>query len=490
MLAQAPQIQIPSTEQVKSIWDLFVEALKKELGIAPAPAPTAGEEGELLAEKSPVPTGVTVYEGDKNVGVMAIKLRAKKSAITVDRVDLTFNAGDKIVYKYINHVALYDGENAVKGVNLDSTTMERSGNDYKVRLSGLNLKVDKDSEKVITIKVSAAPILTATPTITITVPQNGIRGIDEAGIQQYAPSQAFSGDFRLATAEQGSVEVSLNANSPKEGVVIIDEESDTEITLAMYDIKAKKQNVTLDTVTINVSNTNGVLALRLYDGNTLLQEKTTSTQVTFDSLAISIAKDSTKTLTVKALIAKGTNGEDYKATLASVSGVDANDNSVLVSGTPREGETQHAYTKAPVISNVTVSADPKDLNGTGGAESIVAKITFSVTAKGGDIWISKNANDLAVKAQPSSGSDENVSNVILTTSVTPGNWGYKVAKDQTVTFTVDATHDPSATTSGYWRIAITQIKWNTADNGTGATTWTADWVVGALKTGYVFLTDN
>jgi len=191
-------------------------------------------------------------------------------------------------------------------------------------------------------------------------------------------------------------------------------------------------------------------------------------------------------LTVKALIAKNTNNASYTVALASVSGTDANENGITPSGTPVSGETQYVYTNAPVISNISAQADAKDNNATTGAETIVGKITFSVTAKGSDIYISTNSSDLAVKAEPSSGTATSVDNVVLSTSADKGTWGYKVPKDQTVSFTVDATRVPGS--AGYWRIAITQLKWNTTDSATNATTWTNNWAVEDLKTGYVYLT--
>jgi hypothetical protein len=164
---------------------------------------------------------------------------------------------------------------------------------------------------------------------------------------------------------------------------------------------------------------------------------------------------------------------------------DAEENSYTASaGTP--GNTIHLYTVAPIISNITASAEAKDMNATTGPETIVGKITFSVTAKGGDIYISTSTDDLAVKAQPSSGTAVSAA-AILTTSATAGKWGYKVAQDQTVSFTVDANKAPG--TAGYWRIAITQLVWNTDDNGPG-TTWDQPWAVGDLKTGYVYLTQD
>jgi peptidoglycan hydrolase-like protein with peptidoglycan-binding domain len=492
MISGAPQAQIPTPEQAKSIWDLFVEALKKELGIAPTPAPTAaGEEGTLTAEGMAVPTGVTVYEGDKNVAVMAFKVKAKGSAITIDRVDLAFDAGGAVVYKYINYVALYDGDNAIKGTDLNSSTMEKSGSTYTVRLSGLGVKVEKDSEKVLTVKVSAATIYPSggPSSITVKINKDGIRGTDSAGIQQYAPNEEISKDFNLAPAETGKVEASLNANSPKEGIQIVSEDEDTEITLAIFDLKAKKQNVTIDEVKINAttSTSTSVIALRLYDGSTLLGEKTPSfststpatTTVAFGNLKINIAKDTTKALTVKALIKKGTDNATYTVALASVSGTDANDNTANATGTPVFGYTQYVYTAAPELA---LASKSESASGT----SATFKITFKATARGGDVWISKSGNDLDVEIVNNTGATSSADSItILPSGIAEENTNaYKIAKDSTATFEVTIVKTGLVSGKQYFA-RITTVKFNT--NGSNVFNKLSGNLVKDLKTGYVVI---
>ena len=471
MVSGAPQVQIPTVEQAKSIWDMFVEALKKELGVAPTTptAPTAGEEGTLTAEAMAVPTNVTVYEGDQNVAVMAFKVKAKNSAITVDRVDLTFDAGGSIVYRYINHVSVYDGDNAVKGMDLNSSTMDKSGSDYTVRLSGLNVKVEKDSEKVLTVKVSAVPVYPsgALPSFTVKIAGNGIRGTDAVGIQQYAPTNAFSKSFSLAGAETGSVEASLNSNSPKEGIQIVSEDDDTEITLAAFDLKAKKQNVKLDTVTVNLSTTTNVKAVRLYDGSTLMNEKDASTTVTFDGdMAIDIAKDSTKTLTVKALIAKNTNNASYTVALASVSGTDANENGISGSGTPT-GYTQYVYTVAPKLT--------LDSSGVNKAAKNNYEVTMNVkvTAMGGDVYVQKgtNSNDWLNVATTSATQNPTLSYAVVTASgdyeevSTTSATYYKISEGKTATIGLKVTIILASTTdNGYYKVSVDTVKWDEDSN--------------------------
>ena len=486
MVSGAPQVQIPNVEQAsqaaKSIWDMFVEALKKELGVAPTTptASTAGEEGTLTAEAMAVPTNVTVYEGDQNVAVMAFKVKAKNSAITIDRVDLTFNAGGSIVYRYINHVSVYDGDNAVKGMDLNSSTMDKSGSDYTVRLSGLNVKVEKDSEKVLTVKVSAVPVYPSggPSSMTVQIAGNGIRGTDAAGIQQYAPtaSVSISKSFSLAGVETGSVEASLNSNSPKEGIQIVSEDDDTEITLAAFDLKAKKQNVTIDTVTVNAtaSVTSSVMAWRLYDGSTLLSEKTpsfsgnsTSTTVTFDGdMEIDVAKDSTKTLTVKALIAKNTNNATYSVALASVSGTDANENGITGSGTPT-GYTQYVYTVAPKLT--------LDSSGVNKAAKNNYEVTLNVkvTAMGGDVYVQKgtNSDDWLKVATTSATQNPTLRYAVVTASgdyeevATTGTTYYKISEGKTATIGLKVTIILASTTdNGYYNVNVDTVQWDVDAN--------------------------
>jgi peptidoglycan hydrolase-like protein with peptidoglycan-binding domain len=457
----------------------------------PTPAPT-GEEGTLKAEDVPLPAAVTLYEGDTNVGVMAFKLSAKGSAVTVQRIDVVFTSRP---YGCLTYVSLYDGANPIVGREATKDNFTYSDGKWTMRFSGLSLVVPKDGSKTITVKVSAAPMYPSgcTTTNSVYVPVEGVRGVDGIGINVYAPKDTalLGKSFTYAPIQQGTVSASLSATTPAEGVAIIDTKTRTEVELAKFDLKASNSDVTIDTVNVSLTGKEYLVALRLYDGTDLIAEKSAADTVIFDDLLVSIAKDTTKTLTVKGLaeVSNSIKVGDVAVTLTSVSGTDVNENPVSWD-VNISANTIHLYTVAPIISNITASAEAKDLNNSGGPEAIVGKITFSVTAKGGDVWISTSTKDLAVQAIKSDGATSPVSesDVVLTTSATAGKWGYKVPKDQTISFTVDATKSfTSSSDSGYWKLAITQLVWNVDDASTTAQTWTG-WAVKDLVTGYVYLT--
>lgn len=466
----------------------------------PAPPPV---EGVLSASLEPTPANVTLNAGEQNKAVMAFKLTALASPIKIERVDLSF-LGVK-PWRCFSYVSLYDGENPIKGLNITKdVVLDAGAGVYYVRLTGLDFTVPVGSSgKVVTVRLSAVSSYPqdcpANTSVTISISPTGIRGVDSAGLQQYAGN--VQRIFKLGSAISGNLVSSLASDTPKEGLAIISSSADTtEIELLRFNVKWEMLGGKVTEVKVNLTsdtNLTKVQALNLYDGTTLLGtvgvgSNNTSFDATFSGLAISLAKDSSKTLSVKAVVEKDfTEGKYLKATLDKVSGEDENEIPDSAEDN-REGNKIYIYKVAPVISDISVNAEPKDMNATPGAETIVAKISFKVTAKGGDIWINANETNLEVIAETtlSGVNPEGVSAVVLSSNASKGNWGYRVPQDQTVTFTVDATHDPSANAAGYWRVRITQLEWNTADNGNGGHKFNEEWAIGELKTGYVYLTQD
>jgi hypothetical protein len=481
--------------------------LNSLLTAAPAPTPTptptptpeqppaeeVGEEGTLTVKVATTPYNVTVKEGEQNVAVTAFTLTAKDSAIRVERIDIAFTnvPGGNKIYKILNYASLYDGTNAIKGVSLSKDTVRTEGSAQKVRFSGLGLTIPKGESKTITLKVSAVSTLPATGPVGVSIPEKGIRGVDTAGIQHLiADKEVPLKSFTVDKAAVPSLKVTLASDTPKEGVAIVSQTEDTEIDLAKYTLKMENADGKITGLSTVVGGaTSSIVEIRVYDGSTMVcAESISGVTSTCSDLEISLAKGTSKTLTVKALVTKNTNNATTAVSNLVATYEDAEENSYTVSaGTP--GNTIHLYTVAPIISNITASAEAKDMNSTSGPETIVGKITFSVTAKGGDVWISASTTDLAVQAIKSDGTTTSVSDVVLTTSATAEKWGYKVPQDQTISFTVDATKSFSSSgDAGYWKLAITKLVWDVDDDAsTDAQTWTG-WAVKDLVTGYVYLT--
>lgn len=187
-------------------------------------------------------------------------------------------------------------------------------------------------------------------------------------------------------------------------------------TVAIYDVKAENRDVTIRTlkVTMTESAAAGIAsAIRLYDGSTLLASiagtGTGTNPATFSNLSIVVAKDTTKTLTIKAdLKPLAAGGETLQATITgnatNVAAFDSQDNVLgakscgggeCVTGTAI-GKTLTAYTKAPTFALAT--ANITKTTQAGSDDVADATITFNVTANGGDIYINKTGKILVAAA--------------------------------------------------------------------------------------------
>ncbi len=478
----------------------------------PTPTPTPGVEGTLtVTDYSLPPSGVQVYAGQQNVAVMAFLVKAAGSDIKLERVDLSFSAKP---HRCLSYVSLYDGDNPIKGIALTSDVVtEFASNDYRVRFTGLDLVVPQGTTgKVITVKVSAVPVFpTGCSSLTVKVPERGVRGVDGAGLQQQAPSPALTGKtFNFAGAITATLKSGVAADTPKSGVAIISANDNTEVELARFTVKAESLDVTLKEVYLDADEngstsitTTRLLSLNLYDDTTLIGAATPDSDgyASFTDLKVAISKDTTKTLVVKGLFAPSAATHNYQVKIRGgsgygVRGEDANEN-IVFDDAERQGNTLYLYTKAPLIVLDSTQAVARDDDGTGGAETGEFTITFKVTAKGGDIWIAKTIEYSTTTAQyekvtaivDKGGTNTTANSAILTSTATEGSWGYKVSENTTETFTVKVTFTNSSS-AGYVRGKIIGIGWNTADNGTGDVLWSDSWAVGTLLTNYVYLAAN
>ena len=347
-----------------------------------------GVEGDLRIKVLPTPNNVDVYGGESNVAVMAFEVEAKDSDLTIQRVDIEL---DQVrAWRFINNIALYDGSNAVKGVDVDRDTVTESAGVSRVRLSGLNIKVTKDSKKTLTVKVGTDARPAAAATIVMTIPEGGVRAVDSAGINQTDGN--ISRTFNVQSdAEAAKVEFKLNTNSPKEGIALIDEDSSTEIELLKADLVVTKGDVDVDKLVFDLTgDRTDVQAVKLYDGTTVIGNvEATETAVVFSDLDLNIKSGTTKTLTLKAEIAA--NASTTVSLSATIDGTSAtktdiigvNDKDAIVTGVA-SGDTIFFYLVAPEISDIkaSITEGKRDDGTTAFAD---ARIEFVLTAKGGNV---------------------------------------------------------------------------------------------------------
>ena len=342
-----------------------------------------------------------------------------------------------------------------------------------MRFDNISFNVPKDGSADVVVKATTLPNPENTTTGSFTFPARAFRGRDGKGLDQYTESAIITGTASqvMAVASTGTVTLSLNQNSPKTGFVIghlTNTTSDQE--LAKFDIKGENRDVTIKSLNVTISDHGTpanqlISAVKLFDGSTLLASvaytdeatfpggaadlngdtDTTDLVARFTNLSVSVAKDTTKTLTVKAdlkpiagAVAEGlpiSAGVNTNAT--AITAVDSNDdmlaqaqfnsntNSAIV------GKTITAYTKAPTFALST--ANIVKTTQAGSADVADATLTFNVTANGGDIYVNKTKEVLPTSTAIASALDYSGTvggTVKFTTSAAHG-----LTSGQTVTLT-------------------------------------------------------
>ncbi|MDD3860439.1 MAG: hypothetical protein PHW83_09600 [Bacteroidales bacterium] len=318
---------------------------------------------------------------------------------------------------------MYADGTLVKGIPSvkDNFIENRFGGDYTLRFDGISVNVPKDGSTDLVLKVSllSNPENQAT-NYRIAIPVNGIRGIDTANIDQYAvtaaqatangtPENYSAHTFKSAVidastaAQKGQLTTSLNTNTPKLGFVTGNKTATTSnVELLKTDFKAENRDVTIKSLAVDMTDGGDLAsAIKLYDGSTLLASVAGpgSAAATFTNLNILIAKDTTKTLTIKADIkpidgVTITEGLTLTAAIQAVdtkiTAVDSNDDMLAtanMSNNTITGKKQTAYTKNPILTLATAEIAKTTQAGT--ADIADTTITFNVKANGGDIYVNK-----------------------------------------------------------------------------------------------------
>lgn len=430
-----------------------------------------GVEGDLRIKVLPTPNNVDVYGGESNVAVMAFEVEAKDSDLTIQRVDIELN--QPRAWKFINNIALYDGSNAVKGVDVDRDTVTESAGVSRVRLSGLNIKVTKDSKKTLTVKVGTDARPAANGAVVMTVPEGGVRAVDSAGINQTDGN--ISRTFNVKSdAEAAKVEFKLNTNSPKEGIALIDEDSSTEIELLKADLVVTKGDVDVEELVFDLTastDLTDVQAVKLYDGTTVIGNvEATEAAVVFSDLDLNIKSGTTKTLTLKAEIAA--DATTTVSLSAKIEGntdktyiIGVNDKDASVGGVA-SGDTIYFYLVAPEISDIkaSITEGKRDDGTTAFAD---ARIEFVLTAKGGNVVL-KKADSIGTDGGIVIGSDATISAINITVggesiadaarTITNGQSKTVVVEGRLAA--VDPGSDPGDITDVRADLKVTKIDWD------------------------------
>lgn len=469
----------------------------------PTPTPTpSGKEGTLSATAGTTPADAgTIYAGNQKVSVASLKVKALGSDINLSRIDVNFTTRP---WLNIAKITVSDGSTDVMTFDVtQANTIEVTvGSSYTVRLTGLNITIPDGVEKTLTIKVD--PMLVAgdsTETITYQILANGLRGKDGVGIEQYAPSTALTARTFTVSTQTGALNLSLNANTPKQRAVIGSSSVITEnVELLRFDLKA-----TINDVIVSQINTGTLLdekdilqTLKLYDGSTLLAATSvTSGQAhVFKPLDLRITKDTIKTLTIKADTEIATEARINGSSSVSVAtgGVTSSDagtfSSLTTSGSTATGKKVYLYTIAPKLTLVSTSIATNRAGRTDGSNTVSAdaKIRFTVEAMGGDVYIASTTPSNTTTTASVAGIHRTETRSFTTEAETAGNW--VVRNGQTKWFEITSFITNGSPTASFLYMYLASTTWGTSTaTDTLARNFQWDWadIQDEFKTASVFL---
>ncbi len=363
---------------------------------------TPGVEGTLTVTSAPVSSS-TLYEGQDMVTVLAFKAEADLSDIALQRVKLDLGSTNTLYRDVLSKVYLVDDAGkTLASADLNNSTVVRNGsNEYEITLTGFSSVVAKDATRTYMVKADVQGTIDSgdLTSYTIALADNGVRGIDGAGIDLYSPSLdtdvTKSITFSASLTDSASLTVSANSSNPAAREIVAAEgSSDNEadkVVLMVFDIRAEKDAIEItDLENFVVTNTVGgatASTTYLYAGNgtggqLLGSDALSGSDADFADISYTIPAGATRTFTLAA---------DIRGAVATQANFDASftgnttnviaENSLgdTISSVSGSADANIAYVRnvGPVFSLVSAPTITSTDVGFAGATSS-AKATFKV----------------------------------------------------------------------------------------------------------------
>lgn len=453
-----------------------------------------GVEGTLTVNKAAV-SNTTAYEGDSMRAILALKAEAKVSDIAIQRVKLDLGTTTSIYTKVYKTMYLVDDAGAVLAqADLNSNTVVKDSSRYYLTLGGFSYIVPKNSSKVLTIKADIYNSIDSSDrgNRTITLANDGVRGVDGAGIDQYSPatgsnvSQVVS--INSSLVDSASATLTINSSNFKTTEVIAADGSENNeydrLPLVAFDIKASKDNLLVTDIAIAITKALGGAAttstVYLMDGSNVIASDSVETDGTasFDDIDVSVAKDATKTFTVRADIRQA-NGTSASFAIASVTPTIENSvgDTITASGSAA-GETMYVRNVGPQFTLVSKTINKSQSAEVANSSTTTVKATFDlkIAALGDAIQfggqsasgtfqfkIYKDGTALAGQSTVSSSTSFTTPN---TGVIAHGVGGFVLQEENEVTIPVETVFIGNNLGLGSYAIGLEAIAWNASGAAT------------------------
>lgn len=473
---------------------------------------TPGVEGTLTVTAGPI-SNTVVNVGQTKVPVLTLRAQAQRSDIDVQRVIVDLGANTTLYNKVFSMLYLVDNNTGavVASTPLNSSTVLQNGTDYMVTLSGFHFVVPANTYRDLSVRADIYGSINNTylGSQTVSIPTNGVRGIDGAGIDQFGPigtiSQTITVNASLVDTAQANV--SIAPTTPLTNQVPVTDTTNgqyLQLPVMAFNVTAQNDTLHLHQVQVNFSgigsgNTATATAAYLYNGSTQISSasiNSTTGAAVFSNIVdgtagAQIPVGTTQTYTVKADVTGVTAGSLTVTGTLNTAGTivyKSDDSTATITGSAT-GNTQTVLGKGPAFTllskSVTKGATASQNNQS--TSTLSATFNIQVQAIGADVMFGTQASATPmVVFGIYKGGTLSVQNVASTSStqlpssgiVDLGNNSFTVPQNSTVTIPVTFLFEGrtqgtgSLLTTDNYAVGIQKFQWVT--NGTAAsTTFTA-----------------
>lgn len=350
-------------------------------------------------------------EGDDGVKVVGVEAMAKDGDVAIQRLDVNVHIGgngSKVADKYVKSLSVWLGSK--KLATMDASDGDKSSATTTFRFSNLNGVIKEGDQESLYVAVDTVDTIDSAEdgdNVDIQIPVDGLRGVAADGVSETYVTTAINQTFTVSSVDNGELQITESSDNPDDTSVKVEDNTTTDdVTLLDFNLKAKKQDVTVNDIAVQVATTHNVgdtvQTLKLMKGSKVLKTKSVSTAATISNVVFNdlnnedISKDDTETYSVVATIKRvGTggfvSGDTIVASTTSNLAYDTEDqdgNSATLSGSAVGGvvtlqTTGITVTKGSITATKTVGTTA------GSGDTTQFAIPFKVTADEDDLYISR-----------------------------------------------------------------------------------------------------
>lgn len=231
--------------------------------------------GEATLTNYQLITGNTVSAGDTGDTIATAKFDVKGGDINVGRVTVELQANSSSYsedpWLYFQKLYVYDGNTQVGSINVSNRSSwddNTAGNAYKgvgdvysVQIPTNDIIKEGDTANL-TIEADAQNTIDTDnqgQTFLLDIPDQGIRALDAAGIQEYVGSTGDTVHIDFNGNNAGKLTVSEDTNDPQAGILVADQSQSTDnLTVYKFDLQnTENSDALIDSIDVQVATTTG-----------------------------------------------------------------------------------------------------------------------------------------------------------------------------------------------------------------------------------------